>query len=65
MCCCVCCGTLLAVGAGESDGETVAGLAGACVGCVMCAISVWWIVDCVFFGVNDVEDGNGVGLAPW
>ena len=61
-CLCACCGA--AAGAGTESGGAAA-VPGGCGCCAICAMMVWWIVDCVLFGINDVLDGNGVGLAPW
>ena len=33
--------------------------------CCSLAVTVWWIVDLVYFGQNLYDDGNGVSLEPW
>ena len=38
-------------------------------GCYMCVVSigvtVWLIYDWVMFGLNNIDDGNGISLKPW
>lgn len=37
--------------------------------CVKCCAGlswfIWWIIDLVLFGINDIHDGNGFVLKPW
>eukprot|EP01084_Bolivina_argentea_P188427 324378_1 len=33
--------------------------------CSAIIITLWWIIDCVLFGLNDIHDGNDIPLQPW
>ena len=49
--------------AGKDGGLAAVVLGGFCL--TFCTIQVWWIVDCVLFGLNNISDENGVPLASW
>merc|ERR1719150_2573026 len=69
--CCIipCCIACVAGGgaAAGSDGLTAVG--GGIGSCLMCCatlgIFAWWLVDIIRFGMNVVDDSNGVSLESW
>jgi len=50
---------------GMMGGGGGSSLYGCCYCCCVLGVFVWWLVDIIMFGMNNIDDKNGVGLEPW
>jgi len=63
LCCLPCCCILLMIGLKLEDYILLPFY------CIQCCgglgMFVWWLVDVILFGMNVIDDGDGVSLEPW